>query len=357
MTSRIVPVVLALSLLAASGRPALADTDPARLVATGAADKLDAYYVYPSRAHAAAELVRRNASSGTYDGLRADALAQRVTSDLAGVLHDKHVRLQYSADVYPPAKASGSGPSPEEAAAQARFYRQAGYGLGRIAHLPGNVGYIDLRYFFQTPDTLATVYDAVTNAVAYSDAVVIDLRRNHGGDPAAVARLLSHFLPPKTHLNDFVARGDGDPTVSESTYTEAVTGPQITAPVYVLTSGETFSAGEECAYDVQALKRGTLIGTVTGGGANPGGMRRVDDHFSIFVPDARARNPITKTNWEGTGVRPDVEVARERALVAAYGIALDTRLRDGSLSTDQRKRLTDLRARVDTMTDADILGL
>jgi hypothetical protein len=340
--------------------PGLAADDPARAVVAGAAAKLETFYVYPSRAREAAALLRRNASSGAYDGLRETALAQRVTADLGGVLHDKHVRLQYSVDVNPPAKASGNGPSAEEIAAQERLYRELDYGMGRVAHLPGNVGYVDLRYFFQPNDPAPawTVFDGMVNAVAYSDAIVLDLRRNHGGDPHTIARLLSHFLPAKTHLNDFVERGDDDTAkIGDSTYTGDVPGPRITAPLYVLTSGETFSGGEECAYDVQALKRGTLIGAVTGGGANPGDTRRIDDHFSIFVPDARARNPITKTNWEGAGVKPDVELPRERALTTAYGMALDAKLRGATLSTPQRANLTQLRAKLDTMTDADILAL
>ncbi|MBV9408527.1 MAG: hypothetical protein JO164_06865, partial [Candidatus Eremiobacteraeota bacterium] len=132
---------------------------------------------------------------------------------------------------------------------------------------------------------------------------------------------------------------------------------RIAAPLYVLTSGETFSGGEECAYDLQSLRRGTLIGAVTGGGANPGDDVRIDDHFSIFVPDERAQNPITKTNWEGVGVKPDVAVARDRALVTAYETALDVKLRDTALEETQRERLTALRGKLDAMTDAEILAL
>jgi len=150
MRSRPTALAFALAVLA-TGNPVLAADDPARGIVAGAAARLEAYYVYPSRARQAAELLRSNASGGAYDGLRENALAKRVTDDLAPVLHDKHVRLSYSVDVNPPAKASGSGPSAEETAAFARFMRQAGYGLGRVAHLPGNVGYIDLRGFWQAP--------------------------------------------------------------------------------------------------------------------------------------------------------------------------------------------------------------
>ena len=347
---------LGLALFAASA-PVLAADDPARAVAAAAATKLETFYVYPSRARTAGELLRRNASSGAYDGLRDAALATRLTEDVAGVLHDKHVRLRYSAEINPPEDRPGGKPGPSALAAMTKQMRETGYGLGRIAHLPANVGYIDLRGFPSGTEEMHGVFDAIANSVAYSGAIVLDLRRNHGGDPDSIARLLSHFMAPKVHLNDFVGRGDGEPPIEDSTYTAEVPGPRITVPLYVLTSGETFSGGEECAYDVQALKRGTLIGAVTGGGANPGDTRRVDDHYLIFVPTARARNPITKTNWEGVGVKPDIAVERDRALITAYGLIVDAKLRESGLSTGQRDGLTKFRAKIDTMTDAEILAL
>jgi hypothetical protein len=337
--------------------PVDAADDPARSVAAGAGQRLVESYVYPARAREAAEVLRRNAAAGAYDGLKEAALATRLTTDIYAVLHDKHVNLRYSGEVSPPEPSRRATPGPAARAVQLMRMRQIGYGLGRVAHLPGNVGYLDLRGFPDASDELNAVFDGAVNSIAYSDAIVLDLRRNHGGSPDSIARLLSHFLAPKTHLNDFVGRGDGDEKVTESTFTEAVPGPRITAPLYVLTSSETFSGGEECAYDVQALKRGTLIGAITGGGANPGETRRIDDHFLIFVPSERARNPITKTNWEGIGVKPDIEVPRERALIAAYGMAVDAKLRDASLTAAQRDGLKQLRTRIDTLADADILAL
>jgi C-terminal processing protease CtpA/Prc len=92
--------------------------------------------------------------------------------------------------------------------------------------------------------------------------------------------------------------------------------------VYVLTSGETFSGGEEFSYDLQNLKRAKLVGETTGGGANPGGPARVAEHFALFVPSGRAISPITKTNWEGVGVKPDVATPAAQALDVAYLDAL-----------------------------------
>ncbi len=356
MTIRAAALALAVLFIAVPALAASAD-DPARSVADGAAAQLETLYVYPSRGRDAAVMLRAHAANGVYDGLRAAALATRVTADVATVLHDKHVRLEYSADVLPPQASGSSKTSPEQRAALAAFMRDAGYGLGRVAHLRGNVGYLDVRFFPEADADPMTVFDGMVNAVAYADAVILDLRRNRGGSPGSVARLLSHFLPAKTHLNDFVGRGDGDPRVVQSTYTGDVPGPRIAAPVYVLTSHGTFSGGEECAYDVQALHRGTLVGEVTGGGANPGHDQRIDDHFEIFVPMERARNPITLTNWEGTGVKPDVAVAGDRALATAYAMVLDAKLRDASLASERRSALTTLRTKLDTMSDADILAL
>ena len=93
-------------------------------------------------------------------------------------------------------------------------------------------------------------------------------------------------------------------------------------PVYVLTSKRTFSGAEEFTYNLKNLKRATIVGETTGGGANPGGTARLDDHFEVFVPSGRAISPITKTNWEGTGVTPDIAVPADQALQTAYLDAL-----------------------------------
>jgi C-terminal processing protease CtpA/Prc len=93
--------------------------------------------------------------------------------------------------------------------------------------------------------------------------------------------------------------------------------------VYVLTSRRTFSAAEEFTYNLKNLKRATIVGETTGGGAHPGGPRRINDHFSVGVPSGRAINPISKTNWEGTGVEPDLKTPAERALKTAHLMALE----------------------------------
>jgi C-terminal processing protease CtpA/Prc len=112
-------------------------------------------------------------------------------------------------------------------------------------------------------------------------------------------------------------------------------------PVYVLTSNFTFSAAEEFTYNLKHLKRATIIGERTGGGAHPGSRFRIDPHFAIFIPTSRSVNPVTQTNWEGTGVEPEITVPAAEAFSVAYREALQ-RLLDGPLAREAAKALADL---------------
>jgi len=348
-------LAVALTALAVPSAAANGPADAPAAVARGVASLLETRYVLPAAGRRAADVLRANAAAGTYAGLTQKALAQRLTADLAPILHDKHVRVSYSETVLPPEGPDDATPSAAQAAEFDRFMRERGYGARRIAHLPGNVAYLDLSMFADPGPAADTVVDGFVDAVAYSDVVILDLRRNGGGSAEMVARVLSHFLPPGTHVNDFVGRGDRDAKVEESTYTTAVPGPRIGVPLYVLTSSRTFSGAEECAYDVQALHRGVVVGETTGGAANPGGFRRIDDHFEVFVPTKRARNPITGTNWEGVGVKPDRDVAADRALATAYALALASL--PPQTDADARAQLRDIVTKLASMDDAAILAL
>ena len=135
-----------------------------------------------------------------------------------------------------------------------------------------------------------------------------------------VALLSSYLFEQQTHLNDLWTR-KGDETMQFWTlpYVPGKRLPSI--PVYVLTSQRTFSGAEEFTNNLKVLKRATIVGEVTGGGAHPVGGHRIDDRFTIGVPFARAINPVTKTNWEGVGVEPDVKVAADDALTTAQALA------------------------------------
>jgi C-terminal processing protease CtpA/Prc len=111
---------------------------------------------------------------------------------------------------------------------------------------------------------------------------------------------------------------EGNHTTEYWTSREVSGKRYLERPVYVLTSRHSFSAAEEFAYDLQVLKRATIVGEATGGGANPGTMYRFMNDYQFFVPQARAINATTKTNWDGAGVKPDIPAPADRALQVAH---------------------------------------
>jgi C-terminal processing protease CtpA/Prc len=160
------------------------------------------------------------------------------------------------------------------------------------------------------------------NFLANVDAIVFDLRDNGGGHPAMIALISTYLFDQPTHLNDIWTRKTG---ATQQYWTlPVVPGKRLAAaPAFVLTSSRTFSGAEEFSYNLKNLKRATIVGETTGGGAHPVRGERIDDRFVIGVPFARAINPITLTNWEGIGVVPDVKVAAADALTTAQKLATE----------------------------------
>jgi C-terminal processing protease CtpA/Prc len=160
------------------------------------------------------------------------------------------------------------------------------------------------------------------NSLADTEASIFDVRKNGGGSGDMVALLISYLVDETpVHLNDFVGR-DGNVTESYFTFAELPGRRYGPKDVYVLTSSYTFSAAEEFCYNLKNLGRATLIGETTGGGANPIRWFELPAGFRASIPTARARNPITQTNWEGTGVTPHIEVPADAALKTAHRLAL-----------------------------------
>jgi retinol-binding protein 3 len=302
----------------------------------GAIRQMNERYVFPEVAKKTEAALTRNLQTNAYDGLDdASKFAAKLTEDLQALTTDKHIRVRYVADAVP--ETPQSAPSEEQLA---QFRRQAAisnYGVEKVERLPLNVGYIDLRGFAPAELAAETISAAMT-LIANTDALIVDLRKNGGGDPATVAFMTSYLFDERTHLNSLYWR-EGNRT-SQFWTQDWVPGKRFgqKKPVYVLTAKRTFSGAEEFSYNLKNLKRATLVGENTGGGAHPGGMRRVSAHFMMFVPGGRAISPITNTNWEGTGVTPDVKVFADDALRTAQVLALK-KILDTEKDTDYRKRL------------------
>jgi tetratricopeptide (TPR) repeat protein len=165
---------------------------------------------------------------------------------------------------------------------------------------------------------------------------VLVYQKNGGGSPEMIRYICSYFFDKPTHLNSIYWRALNR-TVEFWTNDDIDGKKMADIPLFVLTSHYTFSGAEEFTYNMQTQKRATIIGEITGGGANPGGMVPVDKLFSVFIPNGRAINPVTGTNWEGIGVKPDIEVPEDKA----YDIALEkAKASAGKYSENKKKEIT-----------------
>jgi hypothetical protein len=285
--------------------------------------QLHANYVFPEQARKAEAVIRQHQKNGDYKAITsAEKLSQTLTEHLYAQTKDKHLRVFYSAE--PIAEtAADAKPSAEELAQQLAEMRSQNFGVERVERLPFNIGYLDLRAFGDVKDAAPSLAAAMT-LVAHTEALIIDLRKNGGGDPATVTLLASYLLDGRTHMTDIYYRV-GERT-EQMWSSDVVAGARFgqNKPVFVLTSKHTFSAAEDFSYALKNLKRITLVGETTGGGAHPGDVIRINQHFNMFVPNGRSLGPVTKANWEGVGVAPDVSVAAEDAFKTAQVAILKT---------------------------------
>ncbi len=276
-------------------------------------------YVFPDLATKCVEHLCSELASGTFNDTTAPELfGQQLTDALFHISQDKHLVVRLRREEERLAPKGTPHPLRNRKLSQQRN-REKNFGFERVERLDGNVGYLDLRYFAHPADAMDTAAAAMA-FLEHTDALIFDLRRNGGGHPGMVHFLCSYLFAEPTHLNSFYYR-EGARTEDYWTL-PGVPGTVVPdVPVFVLTSGDTFSGAEEFSYNLLTQERGTLVGETTRGGANPGQTLPVDEQFEVFIPIGRAINPITGTNWEGTGVQPHVAVDREQALEAALELA------------------------------------
>lgn len=292
-------------------------------VVQGAARALQAEYVYPEVADKMAQSVLAKLKGGEYDAITDEAsLSRRLMEDFRAVSQDKHLRVALA-----PQSESAKGAGEHVGMPPIDMMRRDNYAFKKVEILPGNIGYLRFDLFVNDKEAEKTA-TAAFGFLKNCDALIFDLRSNGGGDPEMIRFLTSYLFDEPTHLNDMIDR-DGK-VVEEFWTNETIPGHRFDAdlPVYVLTSSRTFSGAEEFSYNLKNLHRATLIGETTGGGAHPVKSVRIDDRFVVGVPFMRANNPITKTNWEGAGVAPDIAVRADQALdraVTEANKAIDTR--------------------------------
>lgn len=284
--------------------------------------KLDAFYIFPDEAKKTGDIIRKKQKKGDYAAITdPNVLAKTMTQDIRDVLHDKHFGVRYSQSRPSVGMMRDTVADKKRMAELERFHAIKNMGFSSIAIMDGNIGYLKVDGFGPVEFVGKTCSAAMT-FLNNTDAMIIDMRDNNGGEPEMVQYLCTHFFSETpVHLNDLYFR-EGNRTIEDWTLPKVDGLRYLDKPVYVLINGRTFSAGEEFTNNMKELKRATIIGETTGGGANPGDMVEIKHSFAAFIPNGRAINPISKTNWEGVGVTPDISTTPEKALTEAHILAL-----------------------------------
>ncbi|MDE1150371.1 MAG: S41 family peptidase [Azospirillaceae bacterium] len=315
-------------------------------VIDGAVAAIERYYVFPEKAAQMAQHLATRMAQGDFDAITsAEKLAQVLTDSLQKDTGDAHLTVRYFekpiAELPP-----GQDQTPEEKAEEESTQKRLNYGFQTVSRLKSNIGYIDLRAFGRPAQAAAKIAGAMA-LVSDTRALIIDLRECEGGDPDTVMLFASYLFDAPTHLNDIYWRDEN--RIEERWTRASVSGTKYgsTRRVYVLTGENTFSAAEDFAYALKANRRAIIVGTSTqGGGAHPGQPRRINAHFMIFVPTGRAINPVTQTNWQETGVLPDLPSSESKALdVAQIEILKEVMASDPDPRARQaaKERIADLR--------------
>jgi len=320
--------------VSAAGRalqpPADDREDKARASAAGESQALDAgerhrvigavianlrqHYVDPEVGRKMAEALLAHEKNGDDDtATDGEAFAGLLTRQMRDVSHDAHLEVIYSRDPLPDLTI---GPTPEDLARYRKALEQDNCRFKKVEILANNIGYLKLNAF-PDPAVCQATATAAMASLNDADAIIFDLRDNHGGEPEMVAMMAAYlFDHPEYWYNP------RENTTQHSWTRSPVPGSRLAdKPVYILTSARTFSGAEQFCYDLKMLKRATIVGETTGGAAHAGVFHRIDDHFGIGIPETRAINPFSKTDWAETGVEPDVKVKAADALETALKLA------------------------------------
>ncbi|MBK8983822.1 MAG: S41 family peptidase [Ignavibacteria bacterium] len=301
-------------------------------------DLLNSNYIFPETAKEMEIYIKNEFEKGSYEGINdPQKFSDMLTDDLQKVSKDKHIRVSFNPEQIQVMKSSKNKNNEEFEKKFIEDFKKENYGFKKVEILSGNIGYIDFRRFGSgelIKDKVAVVMSFVENC----EALIFDMRYNGGGDPTGVQLITSYlFGDEPVHLNDLYYRPDD--TLQEFWTLKDIEGKRMkNIPVFILTGSYSFSGAEEFAYNLQNLNRAVIVGETTGGGANPGNGNIVDDIFTIFIPTGRAINPYTKTNWEGTGVKPDVEINSIDALTKAHILALEKIAGSSSSEMNENKK-------------------
>lgn len=277
-------------------------------------------YVLPERRPALDAILAQGLASGRYNVREPGALAERINADLETAGKDRHLNFGFNPQQAEMLSAAHNKSQPDPGAYQ-RQVRAANHGVTELKLLPGNIRYLAYDGFHWIGPESAAALDTAMRFLAGGDAVIIDIRRNGGGSPAAVQYLVSHFLPAGRPLVTFHMNGNPSPD-RLAALPELPAGRMVDKPLYVLTSGGSASAAEEFAGHVGGYKLGELVGETTAGAGFRNDLVPIPGGFVLSVSVGRAVLASTGKDWEAVGILPTIRTPVAAALDAAQAHAL-----------------------------------
>lgn len=263
--------------------------------------------------------LKSNEKSNKYKSItNPDEFSKIVTQDLQNVSHDLHLKLNYEPKRIDQSKRR----MPEEMKIKrkkmmAMKMAEVNYGFTEVKILNGNIGYLNLRMFADVEQGKEAA-TAAMNFLYNTNAIIIDLRENGGGVPSMMQLLSSYFTNSKpVLLSNFYERKTDAKT--QLFTIENIDGKRMANKhLYILTSKNTFSAAEAFAYTLKHLDKAIVVGEITKGGANRTKRINLNDDYTISVPYIESIHPVTKSNWEGLGVHPNIVTNEKEVFVKAY---------------------------------------
>lgn len=276
-------------------------------------------YVYPQVAKTLKDTILHKYKKGEYSQVTlTNDLIEQLSLDLRKIANDRHIGIKYvkeSENSTSKSKHSLLSEGLEEK-------RRQNFNFKIAEWFPGNVGYIRFDRF-EDPEYAGETVTSAVNFIHDCDAIIIDLRYNYGGEEKMVRFLSSYFFSDPTLLNSrYFTHKD---SLVQSWTNSYVPGKKIIdKDVYILTSRNTASAAEAFTYILKNYNRAIIIGETTKGAAH-----WVEYYYfpslniEIKLPVARPINPVTGTNWEKTGIKPDIEIEEYKAYNKSYVIALE----------------------------------
>lgn len=328
-------------LFAQNKQPSQIDANTRKAVLQSICNAINSYYVFPDRAKSMADYIKKQSEAGRYDSLNNPSdFANQVVKDIRSVFNDRHLRVEYNPELEKDIIKFISSKRGADQVSEADIAkdRKTNFYFKKIEILPSNIGYIEFTNFVRPSLPARKTVNAAMQFVSNTDALILDLRNNFGGNAAMANEILGYFFDARTYTGKSFNRIENRWVDNYVENKKAVTqGLVLNMPVYILTSNRTFSAAEGLAYTLQSMKNVVVIGEATRGGAHLTRSFSLGNGFVGFIPYLRGENVKTKTDWEGTGVIPDIKIEESKSLLTAQNTILTRKLAATANDTEKRK--------------------